>query len=251
MWLAAVLTAVVTFGVLLLERLGFRPLEVVITLLVGVIALCYVIVLCRHGRSRLRDRIVGNLGQQLAARQHTPVLLVPARNGHPPPSAVRHCLAPLDGEPCHQRGLSVAAELAKLMRADLLLATVVNPRHAARKHLAATPLPGTMRRIAEFHQASAVEFLRQQTQTLAGRGVQAAAVVIAGGEPARQLARLARQRHADLIALTTHGRAGTRALWARSLPPRLLRRSHAMFLLVPVEERRGNAEIRERGEGRR
>jgi manganese transport protein len=45
MWLAAVLTAVVTFGVLLLERLGFRPLEVVITVLVGVIALCYVIVL--------------------------------------------------------------------------------------------------------------------------------------------------------------------------------------------------------------
>jgi len=45
MWLAAGLTAVVTFGVLMLERLGFRPLEVVITMLIGVIALCYLIVL--------------------------------------------------------------------------------------------------------------------------------------------------------------------------------------------------------------
>jgi nucleotide-binding universal stress UspA family protein len=58
--------------------------------------------------------------------------------------------------------------------------------------------------------------------------------VIVGGEPASQLARLARQRHVDVIALTTHGRAGTRAFWSRSLPPRLLRRSHAMFLLVPA-----------------
>ena len=44
MWLAAVLTAVVTFGVLLLERLGFRPMEAVITVMIGVIAVCYLIV---------------------------------------------------------------------------------------------------------------------------------------------------------------------------------------------------------------
>src|SRR5262249_25385534 len=37
------LTAVVTFLILGLERYGFRPLEAVITALVGVIAVCYVI----------------------------------------------------------------------------------------------------------------------------------------------------------------------------------------------------------------
>ena len=41
MWVAGLLTAVVTFGILALERYGFRPLEAVITLLVGVIAACY------------------------------------------------------------------------------------------------------------------------------------------------------------------------------------------------------------------
>jgi manganese transport protein len=40
---AALLTGVITFLILLLERRGFRPLEVVITALVGVIAFCYVI----------------------------------------------------------------------------------------------------------------------------------------------------------------------------------------------------------------
>ena len=40
---AGLITAVVTFGILALERYGFRPIEAVITALVGVIAACYVI----------------------------------------------------------------------------------------------------------------------------------------------------------------------------------------------------------------
>jgi manganese transport protein len=43
LWVAAILTAVATFGVLSLEHKGFRPLEAVITALVGVIAVCYLI----------------------------------------------------------------------------------------------------------------------------------------------------------------------------------------------------------------
>ena len=43
LWLAGILTAVATFLILGLERYGFRPLEAVITALVGVIAVCYLI----------------------------------------------------------------------------------------------------------------------------------------------------------------------------------------------------------------
>lgn len=43
LWLAGLLTAVVTFLILGLERKGFRPLEAVITSFVGVIALCYLV----------------------------------------------------------------------------------------------------------------------------------------------------------------------------------------------------------------
>jgi manganese transport protein len=43
LWLAGLLTALVTFLVLGLERFGFRPLEAVITSFVGVIAISYVI----------------------------------------------------------------------------------------------------------------------------------------------------------------------------------------------------------------
>ena len=43
LWIAGLLTALVTFIIMGLERYGFRPLEAVITALLGVIASCYLI----------------------------------------------------------------------------------------------------------------------------------------------------------------------------------------------------------------
>jgi len=43
LWLAGLLTAVATFLILALQRYGFRPLEAVITVLVGVIAVSYLV----------------------------------------------------------------------------------------------------------------------------------------------------------------------------------------------------------------
>jgi len=43
LWLAGILTAIATFIILSLERYGFRPIEAVITSLVGVISVCYLI----------------------------------------------------------------------------------------------------------------------------------------------------------------------------------------------------------------
>jgi len=43
LWLAGILAAIATFLILSLERYGFRPLEAVITALVGVVAVCYVV----------------------------------------------------------------------------------------------------------------------------------------------------------------------------------------------------------------
>jgi manganese transport protein len=43
LWLAGLVTAVATFLILGLERYGFRPIEAVITVLVGVVAVCYLV----------------------------------------------------------------------------------------------------------------------------------------------------------------------------------------------------------------
>jgi manganese transport protein len=43
LWVAGILTAIITFIILGLERYGFRPLEAVITAMIGVISICYLI----------------------------------------------------------------------------------------------------------------------------------------------------------------------------------------------------------------
>ncbi len=43
LWIAGILTAIVTFLILGLDRYGFRPLEIVIGLLIGVVAVSYVV----------------------------------------------------------------------------------------------------------------------------------------------------------------------------------------------------------------
>jgi len=43
LWMAGLLTAVVTFLILGLERYGFRPLEIVISLLIGIVAISYLL----------------------------------------------------------------------------------------------------------------------------------------------------------------------------------------------------------------
>jgi manganese transport protein len=74
LWIAGLLTAVATFLILALERYGFRPMEAVITAIVGVIAACY---LAELGIARpafaniasavLRPRFGGAEGIYLAA----------------------------------------------------------------------------------------------------------------------------------------------------------------------------------------
>ncbi|HKY83642.1 MAG TPA: Nramp family divalent metal transporter, partial [Anaerolineales bacterium] len=43
MWAAGLLTAIATFLILSLEQYGFRPIEAVITVMVGVVAVCYLV----------------------------------------------------------------------------------------------------------------------------------------------------------------------------------------------------------------
>ena len=86
LWVAGLLTAVVTFLILGLERYGFRPLEAVITAFVGVIAVSYLVETIldqpRLGAGALPRRrpAVRRHGERAAGHRH------PGRHGH----AARH-----------------------------------------------------------------------------------------------------------------------------------------------------------------
>ncbi len=94
--IGALLTGVATLLILGLERYGFRPLEAVISGMVGMIALCYLvetildksaqahnadlIVLATHGKSGMDAFLAGSFSHKLCSLCTTPLLLIPVEN---------------------------------------------------------------------------------------------------------------------------------------------------------------------------
>ncbi|MCY2929982.1 MAG: universal stress protein [Planctomycetota bacterium] len=195
------------------------------------------IVMSAHGPVRLRDRLSGNLAQQVMTSGVVPVLLL--RPGPAPDAAVRfpfrHLLVPLDGQAEHEESLAPAADLAALLGAAVLLLTVVPTRGSLARHglVAADMLPGASREMLSLGASAAAEYLEGKVAQLAARGLRAAGRVL-DGDPARAILHAADQADSDLIVLSTHGKAGTHAFWSGSIGPRLLRRAKASFLLVPA-----------------
>ncbi len=92
------------------------------------------VIMCAHGPVRLRDRLVGNLAQQIIASRACPVLMA-RPNVARPPSAVsaeatlppaaepyrpfKRILVPLDGLPQHEAALPLATYIAQALPGHL------------------------------------------------------------------------------------------------------------------------------------
>jgi len=207
------------------------------------------VVMNTHGRGGARRLLFGAIAQQVISLGQTPVLLLrpnehaepgtPGRGSTPPLAAApwRTILAPVDGDPAHERGLPLAADMALDFHSRLHLLMVVPTigRLAGFQAAAAMLLPGATRVKLEMEIAGAREYLLQRSEELRRRGVNATGEVTRG-DPARAIARAARRLSADLVVMGTHGRAGTDAFWAGSVAARVVARTRTPLLLVPLRE---------------
>jgi len=144
------------------------------------------IVMCTHGAGGLRDFLFGSMAQQVIARGTTPVLLIrPQEKSASESFAVERMLVPLDGDPDHEQGLTVAAELARHCGAELSLVFVVPTTGTLSGQEAATGrlLPGSMRAVLELAQQNAAEYLARRMAAVQATGLTVKAA-ISRGDPA-------------------------------------------------------------------
>jgi nucleotide-binding universal stress UspA family protein len=196
------------------------------------------IVLCTHGQSGLRTRLFGSIARQVISLGCTPVLLVqPKSSRAPAPFTCQHVLVPLDGNPDHEQGLAVAADLAQAFGATLHLVRAVPTLSTlpGRDSTAARLLPGATSALLDLAQADAASRLGEQAAQVQARGLRVTAEV-RRGDPGTTIVRAAKQTDAGLIVLGTHGRTGLEAFWSESIAPEVIGRSHVPLLLVPVRE---------------
>lgn len=192
------------------------------------------IVLCTHGRGRLRHRLFGGIAQRVAGRGRVPILLVPPGE-RGAPFRCETMLVPLDGQAAHEQGLEPAASLARVCHASLHLLAVVPTLGtlSGERAAAGQMLPGATAALLELDENRAESYVTEVVARLAGTGLTVTAEV-GRGDPTAMILETAQRSRADLIVLGTHGRSGLDAFWSASVAPRIAGKAAVLVLLVPV-----------------
>ena len=194
--------------------------------------------MCTHGSGGLRDWLFGSIAQQVIAQGSTSVLLVPpSESDAPPVFACRLVLVPLDGDPAHEQGISVAIDFARLCAAAVHLLMVVPTPSTLSGERAATGrmLPGATAALLKLEEQSAAEYLHDQLTKLQSTNLTITAEV-ARGDPAKTIVSTAQQIHCDLIVLGTHGKVGMDAFWQGSVAPKVSSQALVPMLLVRLRD---------------
>lgn len=145
-------------------------------------------------------------------------------------------LLPLDGSLVSETALRMAAGLARSRSAEILVVRVVDP-HA--------PLPagafGMAQQLHQVEHESATDYLERIARDLTHWGLQGSTEVRVG-QPSAQIVKAAREKHADLIVMASHGRSGPGRWLIGSVAESVLRQSPCPVLLCRgrmTEEFRG------------
>ena len=191
-----------------------------------------------HGSGGVRGFLFGGLAQQVLRRSKRPVLMVHAveganRSGEwrcgmiaAPISETGEGAAALDPAITIAQGFGAAIRLIRVVPT----AGTLDPERSA----SATLVPGAARAILDLEAGGAQNDLDELVKRLESYGISARAVV-ARGDPASAAVAEAERAGADLLAMATHARAGLSSIWAGSVGTKIIDRSRAPLLLVPLE----------------
>ena len=190
---------------------------------------CELIVMSTHGLTGVRKLFFGATTERVLRETHIPVLVTPAVDSGPLfLDDVRHLvgrvLAPVDLTAASENQVQIAGALAAAIDVPLLLTHVVEP-------LRFPSPPRTRRPGVEGERRARSEQALQELTTETPRGVQCEALT-AFGDPAEEIAKIARERHVGLIVIGLHGSplAGPRM---GSVTYRVLRLSQTPVLALP------------------
>jgi nucleotide-binding universal stress UspA family protein len=186
------------------------------------------IVMSTHGRGGVGQLVYGSVAEHVARHSAVPVILVTSRSGSrwadEPPLRV---VVPLDGTARAEAALGPAGDLARALRADLLLLTATEsardpatPWHA--------PDGATRRRSID----EAQEYLERVAMPLRADG-QRVELRVETGPPSDVIADAANELGAAIVVMTTHGRGALSQLLVESVSEATLRKLTVPVCLLP------------------
>jgi nucleotide-binding universal stress UspA family protein len=190
-------------------------------------------VLVQHGSGGLGRLVFGRIAQQLLRQVTAPVLIVrPDARGSDRGFDCRSVAVALDGSDDAERGLVFAADLARALGATLQLIRVVPTLGSVRRgsSVATTLLPSATAAMLEIEEDEARDYLRRMVQQF---GSQLEVVAhLRRGDVVDELVTAVRDGDADVLVISTHGKAGLEGILSGSVAGRILSRLEDPVLLL-------------------
>jgi nucleotide-binding universal stress UspA family protein len=198
------------------------------------------IALATHGSGGLRGFLFGSIAQQALRRTTTPVLLVRPEVRDGERANYQKILVPLDGTPQASAALPVAEMLAIAGSAHLHLTRVVptvgTMPSTSGSGAAATFSPTAAAALLDIEGQEAADDLAVQRAVLPAS--LAVTLEVRRGEAVDELLAAVERADADLVVMSTHGRAGVEGLWTGSVAAKLIGRLTRPVILVPISRAR-------------
>jgi nucleotide-binding universal stress UspA family protein len=143
-------------------------------------------------------------------------------------------LVPVDGSAASNQGLNEAIDLARHLKARVLLVHVVEPWVM----VTTETMPANIHQIAESIRSVGSTLLEECKKKVRHAGVEVDAELIetTGGSAGKFIVKKANEINADLVVCGTHGRRGVRRLLMGSDAEYIVRRAPVPVLLVRNQE---------------
>lgn len=136
-------------------------------------------------------------------------------------------LVPLDGSPLAEAVLPHAQALAKSEGAEIILLSV--PVTPSLKFLARSP--GLANKVIEDAEIETTTYLEKEAAKLKKKGMKVTSIMRGGPIP-EMILTVAEEVHADVIAMSTHGRTGVQRWLMGSVADRVVHYSHIPVMLI-------------------
>jgi nucleotide-binding universal stress UspA family protein len=199
------------------------------------------VVLSTHGRGTLGRFWLGSVADDLMRDLPCPALLTRTHEGKPDLArepALKSIVVPLDGTPLAEGALEQALNVGSLFEADYTLLRVVRPVVRPTYLPEGTTPQGLAHGVLEQVHTLQHQLVEEARQYLAGvaeklrpRGVRVQMRALVEEDPAVAILLEAQGRHADLVAMATHGRRGLQRLFLGSVADKVVRGGAVPVLL--------------------
>jgi len=183
------------------------------------------VALSTHGRTGLARLVRGSVAERVLRNAQTPVLLVNPFT-ESTSSRFERILVALDGSAGSLEALDLVSQLAPLYRAEVVLFHVGNPDY----RLTEAGERQEDVRASEFRSSIAPQVAR-----LEASGVKVKVEVLVEFGPSGQILAAVQREGIDLVALTTHGRAGVSRWIYGSVAEAVIRECRVPLLVKRVE----------------